>query len=411
VGYPYVEKISESGQWQQGVSVIPSQPRAEVVQGALRRSVKCYDYWPPPLRWQFLRFQILGNTTFRSYWLYWLLHQLAAHRLEDRASGVMVFAKAGPLQRLACKAPEIPRCEGGSSVKLYLALDEVQEFVRAAEACNNDHWEIFSQHLYKPFRWLWDPWFATFGWCEPGSEQAREMVNSLELRQCTRQLQRFREEGAADIIKTTLREAESFCPPRANAGAFVLLGLGRTDGCVVPTDKGPALFLGIDTYPGRDRLSDLVAHEYNHVVRLGCPELVPERFGEGAGLFGGLTVGDLTVSEGLAVAFPLCLRGEKLTPYAVHDSGLMGRDVAEACLEQEERIQREIYAVWNEPLSKELMVRFFVDGPLRNGEAGGLPPKAGYYLGARLVQRLLEQGWTIRELTTAPTDRFREQDG
>ncbi len=296
-------------------------------------------------------------------------------------------------------------------MQVSIAEKQIEAFISAAEDGGEDRWEVFSRHLYRPFRHVWEPWFITFGWCKPGSEQARAMVDSLNLQQCAEQLRRFRQDGAAGIICDTLGEAESFCPSGDNAGAFVLLGLGRTDGCVVFTGEGPALFLGVDTYPGGDHLPDLVAHEYNHVVRLSCREVAPGQVDEDAGLFAGLTVGDLTVMEGLAVAFPLCLRGEKVTRYAVSEAGFMDEGAVELCLESEQQIRREIHNVWGEPLSENLMLRFFASGSLTEGQEGEMPAKAGYFMGARLVQRLLDRGWDIGELTTAPTERFRPRGG
>lgn len=289
-------------------------------------------------------------------------------------------------------------------MEVRTGLDNIRAFIRSVEHCHGERWDAFDRHLYQPFRRVWDAWFATFGWCAPGSEDARQLVNSIRLKRCEEQLDRFQDDGAVGIIQDTLREAEDLCPPAEAAGAFVLLGLGRTDGCVVLTDDGPALFLGLDTYPGKQRIADLVAHEYNHVVRLGSTVKAESSENDDTGLLGGMTVGDLTVAEGLAVAFPLRLRGEEVTRYAARDAGFMSTGAIESCLEKEDKIRENIFSCWHQPLSQRLMLRFFAN--LGDDDEGEMPAKTGYFLGARLVQRLLDRGKGICELTVAPTDCF-----
>jgi len=144
----------------------------------------------------------------------------------------------------------------------------------------------------------------------------------------------------------------------------------------------PYVFLGLElSGEAAAGLDGLIAHEYNHLVRVQSfyDDIDPLS----------LTVGDFTISEGLATVFALVLLGQEVTPERIAASVSNLGDPASAT-EREPEMRADLLAHWDRVPDREMIDRFIGSG-------------TAYLVGGLMIARLLNEGHDIRDLTRTPT--------
>jgi len=154
--------------------------------------------------------------------------------------------------------------------------------------------------------------------------------------------------------------------------AYLMVGFFSADGFTVALQGQPAIGIGLERYRDVGLLDIILAHEYCHCARYRALE--EDRLDTSRRLDWKL------FSEGLSVFF-----SRRVFPHRpLWDHLLMSRQRLNWCQENETKMLSLI----RDRLSSSQFISVFF-GP--DGFTAGVPPRAGMFLGYRLVEKLIEE--------------------
>lgn len=173
---------------------------------------------------------------------------------------------------------------------------------------------------------------------------------------------------------------------------YLFIGLAKSDSFMILVKNQPTVGLALEaygwqfgaTYVGFDDLSHIVAHELCHAVRAHQADTAIARFygsdGDITPALDRIPIYELLIDEGLAVAI-----GHAVSPVLPLERILLySPENMRWCVEHEADLWTELNSDLHRPVGERYR-RYFRGGSNREG----LPPRVGYFLGYRLVQRYL----------------------
>jgi hypothetical protein len=261
--------------------------------------------------------------------------------------------------------------------RIVLGIDEFAACV--AQAWRVGKWEAWKRGYFEPFRGVFQPMLDVVYQSE--LEELKPYVEALDFDSALRTARRFVDEGGVERVRTAFDRCIEALLPAASFPVYLIIGIGHANGMALPAAE-PYVFIGLERY-GKvaAELDGLIAHEYNHLVRV-------QAFYEGADPLT-LTVGDFAVSEGLATVFALELLGEELSPRRIA-ACVSNLDDPESAIAREPEMRADLLAHWDRTADREMIARFIERG-------------TAYLVGGVMIARLLEEGHDICSLTRTPT--------
>ena len=243
-------------------------------------------------------------------------------------------------------------------------------FLEAIDSLDEDLWELYNRRYFQPHRVFFKAyWSAFFPQLDLGTLQDRVRQVRRGHYDTLRQLA-----GQGELEKIVL-DALSRCgenlPGLPEPEIYLLVGFFSADGFILDLDDRPVIGLGLERYRDFRLLDIILAHEYCHYARrltLGlCERTDPE------------TLGQKLLAEGLSVVFSRRVYPKR----KLEDHLLMSRHRMSWCRRNEARLES---LIGGEMDSSRLVSVMFG----RGDPEAGIPPRAGMYLGYRLVERILE---------------------
>lgn len=169
---------------------------------------------------------------------------------------------------------------------------------------------------------------------------------------------------------------------------YIGVGLGHVSGMASLGSK-PTLYIGVECI-GDSELAYLIPHEVNHMVRgWRVQEIRPNDFKE------------RMITEGLGILYPILFNEEVINEETLAKVLLMPSERMVALLDGEVELTRKVFEKMEFTLTPELMKEFFT---YKADEEQ--PQLAGYFIGMRMIQRLIEKGESIQRLTVMPADEM-----
>ncbi|MEG0502233.1 MAG: DUF2268 domain-containing putative Zn-dependent protease [Cellulosilyticaceae bacterium] len=169
---------------------------------------------------------------------------------------------------------------------------------------------------------------------------------------------------------------------------YIGVGLGHVSGMASLGNK-PILYLGLECI-GDSELAYLIPHEVNHMVRgWSVQEIHPNDFKE------------RMIAEGLGTLYPILFNKEAINEETLAKALLIPSERMAVLLNNEVELTRNVFEKMEFTLTPELMKEFFTYKA--DEEQSQL---AGYFVGMRMIQRLIEKGESIQRLTVMPADEM-----
>lgn len=169
---------------------------------------------------------------------------------------------------------------------------------------------------------------------------------------------------------------------------YIGAGLGHVNGMALPGGKS-AIYVGLECI-GVSSVNYLVPHEVNHMIRgYRVKEIDPNVFKE------------RVITEGLGTLYPILFNGEDITEETLAKVLLMPKEKVVKLLDEEVELTGRVFGRLECTLTLELMKEFF------NYDADEKSPQlVGYFVGMRMIQRLVDQGESIQRLTGMSADEI-----
>lgn len=259
---------------------------------------------------------------------------------------------------------------------------------------SSDKWQNWYSNYYCKYNHVLDLIFAVLHNAQV--KEMKERVRNLTYGSFINTAEKFINDGGIKCVKNSLKEAEDYFDFTYDYKVYLLIGLGFVDATSLPADP-PFIYFGLEHYRSIEQLKYVLPHEFNHLVRfcsIGRDEFMN---------FSKITVKQFIILEGLATIFPLVLKDQKIHPLSIVDVKMIPEDAGEYCLKNEEQIFENLMQVWDNPITPDIMQKYFVSSA---GWRGEKPEKMGYYVGSRIIGQLINNGWDIRELTTMKTEKI-----
>ena len=267
---------------------------------------------------------------------------------------------------------------------IILGIEEFEECIRQSESLGK--WEAWKQFYFEPFKSAFQPMLDVVYQDELDSLQP--YVEAMDFNAALVNARTFIELDGVDRVRQALRHAMNALPPEEPFPVYLIVGLGHANGMALPASE-PYMFIGLEMPTCVASIDGLVAHEYNHLYRV-------QRFFRNLETtpfsISNLTVGEFTISEGLATIFPLVLSDLEFTPKRIAECLPALGDPDEAVM-REATMRADVLEHWDEPATREMIVRFVESG-------------VAYFVGGLMIARLLNTGHDICELTRMSTDKL-----
>jgi uncharacterized protein YjaZ len=276
-------------------------------------------------------------------------------------------------------------------------------------------WDGFLEAYLKPNRRIIDAYYRNFvtdgtrPWNECVEMYRRRWFEEAEHREQV--LDRLRGFDFRRHAEHCMTQIEPVLPGAMNVDVVILLGVGTSNAFQLLMDGKPVVCVAVEAWGGKFYNVDLpfddvliwLAHEMGHALRYRHPtHPLAEwfhkngfRLGEAASR---LPLYEFLVDEGLAVTASRFVAPER----PLHQILGYTQEQLVWCVEHEKEVLFHLETIWRDPPGAEGYWRYFGDG----GE--GLPERVGYYVGYRLVSRMLERypDLTSSELFEVPAAEF-----
>ncbi|MCK5828076.1 hypothetical protein KAH43_06070 [Candidatus Bipolaricaulota bacterium] len=269
---------------------------------------------------------------------------------------------------------------------IILGIEAFEECIRQSESLGK--WEAWKQFYFEPFKGAFQPMLDVV--YQDKLDALQPHVEAMDFNADLANARAFIESNGEDCVRKALRRAMSALPMDKSFPVYLIVGLGHANGMALPA-REPYMFIGLEMAKCQASIDGLVAHEYNHLYRV-------QRFYRDVDYssykVSNLTVGEFTITEGLATVFPLVLSEVEATPQRIAECLPALGDPAEAVM-REATMRSDVLAHWDEPADREMIVRFVSSG-------------VSYFVGALMIARLLEAGYDICGLTRMSTEKLSE---
>jgi hypothetical protein len=271
-------------------------------------------------------------------------------------------------------------------MRITVGVDDYRRCVDAIP--NKGKWQAWLDEYYSRFRHVFDP-MVKYLYMADSVDALRPHVEAWDFEAGVRAAERFLSAGGVDRVKALLSRSAEILGFHEDCDVFIMVGMGQVGGTALPADK-PFIYFGIELFADKlDRLGFTVPHEFMHRAR-----------GRGFDPTT-LTFGHLVVEEGIATVFSIAAQGLPLDNANLKAALPFMTDQAFAyCEENREALTREILSHAASPLTAELAAKYLYAGPYCNER--GMPGSVGYYVGARIVIDLMNEGLAVEELSRLP---------
>ncbi len=269
---------------------------------------------------------------------------------------------------------------------LILGVDDFEACLVESE--RRGKWETWKSGYFETYRGAFQPMLDVV--YQHDVDGLRPYVEAMDWAAALANARAFVDADGVQKVRDAIRHAMTLLPSDQPFPVYLLVGFGHANGMALPA-KEPYLYLGLERAKCLESLEGLVAHEYNHLYRV-------QRFyrdiDDSSYTVNQLTVGEFTLSEGLATVFPLVLLGQPLTPHRIAECSPALGDPAEAVAKETE-MQADVLAHWDCPADRAMLERFYSNG-------------VSYYVGARMIADLVDAGYDICALTRTRTEKLGE---
>lgn len=258
----------------------------------------------------------------------------------------------------------------------------------------------------------WDGFMDRFHGLWHGST---EEASPVQLTQAAQHLLGLVEERQVETLtQRGYRRAVGLLKPTAEIDLYVCVGLGLSNAFMVMIEDEPAVGVALEAYGRRfgtvfvgfEDLLHVIPHELSHAVRARETDSPLGRFFRSEAPTNAMehvSLHEMVVEEGLA-----CWTGAAAAPELPLEQILFySPEDFRWCQENVDLLWEEFQTHKDLPLGNEGFTRWFGIGP----DNSDLPPRAGYYLGYRIVEHyFLESPETdIAEAARQPAEAFLPQ--
>lgn len=275
---------------------------------------------------------------------------------------------------------------GGNSMKVIDMRDDFKSFYEKINKIGK--WTAFEKY-YEGYKELFDLMIKGLYMVELNEFKA--IVENTNFHAISKKLSCIDVE-TIEKIKEIVKKSVENLHFEEEFDLYVGVGLGHACGVALPT-KRPSIYIGLECIESCD-INFLIPHEANHMVRI--------KYVKNINLY---SFAERVITEGLGVIYPLILNGLPINIDNISKTLVIEKKQVEVLEERYYELKQKVINHFGDTLDYKLMNEFFT---IRNDEITK-PVLSGYYIGLRIVEKALNEGYEIDQLTRLHVNEFLEQ--
>lgn len=248
-------------------------------------------------------------------------------------------------------------------------------------------WKAFSRY-YEKYNEIFDLMVKGLYMIE--SDKFRDVVDNTDFDNVLKNLESIDRNIIKDI-EFLVNRSVNHLGFKKDFDLYIGVGLGHVAGSALPSEN-PSIYFGLECLSNCD-LNFLVPHEVNHMVRIQAIKDIS--------LYSFL---ERVITEGLGVIYPIILNKLPINSDTISKTLSISEEQVELLIDKEKEIKEDIIENFASNLDYELMNRFFLASDINVNK----PILGGYYLGLRIVEKAISEGYSIETLTKLPSKDFVE---
>lgn len=271
-------------------------------------------------------------------------------------------------------------------MSIFLGQEAYRKFIERSNDCGK--WESWKENCYENYKEVYDYLLENIYMAD--ITIFKEFVNRIDMNEARQFLESDYFKSGVHMVSEKAKESSDGLNFSKDYDVFILMGFGHISGTAGVLDK-PFVYYGLENYLKVD-FNYIVPHEINHMVRLYKTQTKAKCLTE-------LTVGDILISEGLGIVYPLVLNSKKVETDLNFSIGIREEQYS-VLVEKERDYIEEMISKIHCKMTKEIWYKYFVVDNSKVSSVTGI----GYYVGAKIIYTLIEAGYSITELTGYTTD-------
>lgn len=260
-------------------------------------------------------------------------------------------------------------------------LDDFRVLVEESKQIGK--WDAFKAY-YGKYTKLWDSIVAYLYMIN--LEGLEPTIETIDFEQLLLQVEKNRHQ--IDEIISLVQKAVEDLGFTEEYDLYIGAGLGHVNGTSLLGDK-PIIYFGIECIGDSD-MEYLVPHQVSHMIRGFYTKSINSNAFE-----------ERVITEGIGTIYPILFNKCPIDVEHMAKALIMPRDTVERLLAQEVDLTREVFKKMEFTITPELMRKFFVYNPTEKEET-----LTGYFIGMRIIERLVEKGVTIQKIITLSADKI-----
>jgi len=266
-------------------------------------------------------------------------------------------------------------------MNVYVGFEELKDLYNESKKITK---EIWKERYYSKYKKVFDAMLKYLYFSD--LDNLLNCVEITDFDKLIKNSEKAIKNGYISKILSLIERAKEFLNFNEDFDIYFLIGFNHIDGTSLMSDK-PFLYFGLERLIN-ENINILVPHEFNHLVmNFKYKEFDTRK----------LKFKDYMIYEGIATYFSIYFNKLDINPKDEAMALFIPQEKFEILNKNEDEIRKDIMNLLNMEMNNQIMMNYFTyDGDKKL--------KQGYYIGLKIIEKLVSLGHNIVDLTYMDSD-------
>ncbi len=266
-------------------------------------------------------------------------------------------------------------------MNVYVGFEELKDLYNESKKITK---EIWKERYYSKYKKVFDAMLKYLYFSD--LDNLLNCVEITDFDKLIKNSEKAIKNGYISKILSLIERAKEFLNFNEDFDIYFLIGFNHIDGTSLMSDK-PFLYFGLERLIN-ENINILVPHEFNHLVmNFKYKEFDTRK----------LKFKDYMIYEGIATYFSIYFNKLDINPKDEAMALFIPQEKFEILNKNEDEIRKDIMNLLNTEMNNQIMMNYFTyDGDKKL--------KQGYYIGLKIIEKLVSLGHNIVDLTYMDSD-------
>ena len=266
-------------------------------------------------------------------------------------------------------------------MNVYVGFEELKDLYNESKKITK---EIWKERYYSKYKKVFDAMLKYLYFSD--LDNLLNCVEITDFDKLIKNSEKAIKNGYISKILSLIERAKEVLNFNEDFDIYFLIGFNHIDGTSLMSDK-PFLYFGLERLIN-ENINILVPHEFNHLVmNFKYKEFDTRK----------LKFKDYMIYEGIATYFSIYFNKLDINPKDEAMALFIPQEKFEILNKNEDEIRKDIMNLLNTEMNNQIMMNYFTyDGDKKL--------KQGYYIGLKIIEKLVSLGHNIVDLTYMDSD-------